>query len=671
MIADARYGKGLGAPIIFSVTGHRDIRAEREDAENKIAELFIEFQKKYPDTELILMTGLAEGGDRIAARAAMRSGVMVAPVLPSTVENYKKTFGFGDDAAAAAEEFDDILNDNERTYSPCILSNADLTAPDANEAYRDLATYLIANSHVIIALWDGLEYTGKKTEGGTYDTLRTAYRGVEHTCRDMAQPVPDLEGKKKLSPDRLLDITEDCLIHVMKVSRGLSDEEIIKRGGLFSVPRMPQGTCGYIVPQMVADDVESFEGSDETQEQSARIDGNDVKMYDSLPLYYHHIFSKIDVMNKDIEDQAGRNADGAGKKKRTREQRMGDMFGDRAKELNDKGIMGEMISRMMIVDDLAGTYQSLSFKNIKISIVMAAVTAMMLQLYILIGGDLLLIALYIASLGAGMLFYYAYMKKGYFLKFIEYRLIAESMRVSCYWSILGINESVTSSCYGYMKNDMSWVRCVITAWESFFLNDHSKTENMEKGTRRAIGTEWIEGQKKYHKGKIKKNEKKSSKIKKYWYVTRYALLVLSVIVFLFTLLLDGTVFYTTEDIISPILDLVLVSSFEITDLLILQLAMMLLSAAMIIIIGVEDKLIHGGTSGQIEAKFRMFDIASKRLEIMENNVTKDEIGDVRRGVYYELGSQCITEVNDWAFEHLAKDMDSPSGSDLQSKTKVR
>ncbi|MDR0778177.1 MAG: hypothetical protein LBE48_01890 [Methanomassiliicoccaceae archaeon] len=298
-MTDIRYGRGLGAPIIFSVTGHRDIRAE-EEAENKIAELFHEFQKKYPCTELILMTGLAEGGDRIAARAAMRSGVMVAPVLPSSVENYKKTFGFGDDAAAAADELDAILNDPEMAYSPCILSNADLTAADASEAYRDLAKYMIANSHIIIALWDGLEYVGKKTEGGTYDTLRTAYRGVEHTYAD-TQPVPDPEGKN-MSSGRLLDITEDRLIYVIKVSRRLSDDEVIKRGGTFRVPRMPQGTRGYIVPQMVADDAESFDGPSEMQEQSARIDGNDVKMHNELPLYYHRIFSKIDALNKDLKN---------------------------------------------------------------------------------------------------------------------------------------------------------------------------------------------------------------------------------------------------------------------------------------------------------------------------------------------------------------------------------
>jgi hypothetical protein len=645
------------------------------------------------------MTPLADGGDRIAANAAIRAGVMIAPALPSSIDRYRATLGMGDETAVAASirEFDKIIEDQNISYSPCILSNVDLASDSdaAKEAYRALSTYMIANSHVIISLWDGIEYFGKKIEGGTYDTVRMAYKGIDHNVRNMAQPIPDLEGRKIMSPDRLLDISEDCLIYFIKSGRILSDEDIKNKGGRIPEQKVAAGTSAYIVPEMVSEEAEAYENKEfrsflkrrelsvlhssseeNVRSESIKIEGETVKLYADLPKYYHHIFSKIDVLNKDIKDHYQNKKEksrGPNKKERTdeekRDEAYGYMFGSSAGVLKKGNIMTEMISRKMITDDLAVKYQSLSFKNIKISLVLTALTALLLQIYVLIGGELLMIILYIAALGIGMLMYRMHKKKNAFQKFIEYRLIAESLRVSCYWSILCINESVTSSCYGYMKNDMMWIRCVLTAWESYFLNDHTATGTMPKGTRRDIGLEWIEGQKSYHKSKKAKNSRKNRSVKKAWYVVRYSLLALSVSIFLFSLMFDGnTALYSTNGITAW--NGILLGPVVLTEMSFLQLALIIFSTAMIIVIGVEDKLIHGGTSGQIEAKYRMFDIACKRLKIMQDKAGEEEIGDIRRSVYYELGSQCIDEVNDWAFEHLLKDVEAPSGKDIKSNKKI-
>lgn len=62
----------LNAPIIFSITGHRDIaESMHADLKKHLVSLFKEFKIEYPETEIKLMSALAEGGDTIAAEAAI------------------------------------------------------------------------------------------------------------------------------------------------------------------------------------------------------------------------------------------------------------------------------------------------------------------------------------------------------------------------------------------------------------------------------------------------------------------------------------------------------------------------------------------------------------------------------------------------------------------------
>ena len=58
--------------LILGITGHRDIPQEDVDKlKEKIKDIFNELKSKYPHTPFLLLTPLAEGADRIAAKAAI------------------------------------------------------------------------------------------------------------------------------------------------------------------------------------------------------------------------------------------------------------------------------------------------------------------------------------------------------------------------------------------------------------------------------------------------------------------------------------------------------------------------------------------------------------------------------------------------------------------------
>jgi len=58
--------------LVVGITGHRDIPEEDADKlKEKIRRIFKELMEEYPNTPLLLLTPLAEGADRIAAKAAI------------------------------------------------------------------------------------------------------------------------------------------------------------------------------------------------------------------------------------------------------------------------------------------------------------------------------------------------------------------------------------------------------------------------------------------------------------------------------------------------------------------------------------------------------------------------------------------------------------------------
>jgi translation initiation factor 2 beta subunit (eIF-2beta)/eIF-5 len=122
-----------------------------------------------PATRITVISGLAEGADRIFAEAALALNMSVEAVLPMPLKYYKKDFN--DDSAA---ELDRIL-DTEAVQ--CIelpltpgLDDDDNTWPEGarNMLYVSLSNDLRRRSNLLVAFWDG---TFKNLAGGTDDTV--------------------------------------------------------------------------------------------------------------------------------------------------------------------------------------------------------------------------------------------------------------------------------------------------------------------------------------------------------------------------------------------------------------------------------------------------------------------------------------------------------------------
>jgi hypothetical protein len=158
--------------IIFriGVTGHRDILPEDIESAGQISrEMLSSLKSSMPGTKISVISGLAEGADRIFAETALDLGMPVEAVLPMPLKHYKKDF---DETSLA--DLERILNAErveciELPLNPGLESD-DQTWPEGarNTQYANLSDDLRRRSNLLVALWDG---KFKNLTGGTGDTV--------------------------------------------------------------------------------------------------------------------------------------------------------------------------------------------------------------------------------------------------------------------------------------------------------------------------------------------------------------------------------------------------------------------------------------------------------------------------------------------------------------------
>ncbi len=139
--------------LVIAVTGHRDPVAEDVPGlEAEIGGIFEELRSQYPHTPLLLLSGLAEGADRIAVRAAIQAKVPYIAVMPMPVDLYRQDFTTADSDA----EFMQLRVGAERCIELPLASGATVEpgSHTRDRQYECLGRFLVQYSQILIAVWD-------------------------------------------------------------------------------------------------------------------------------------------------------------------------------------------------------------------------------------------------------------------------------------------------------------------------------------------------------------------------------------------------------------------------------------------------------------------------------------------------------------------------------------
>jgi hypothetical protein len=161
-------------PLIIGVTGHRNIPASAITAlEQSVARVFKELKDAAPDTPMVLLSPLGEGADRLVAGVALSMGIGLISPLPLAPAEYQSDFA----EPASKQEFSGLLQRAQRWF--VVEGGAKFppgtTGPARDRQYAQVGAFVVRHSHVLLALWDGKPLTLK---GGTAQVVEYKLRGI-------------------------------------------------------------------------------------------------------------------------------------------------------------------------------------------------------------------------------------------------------------------------------------------------------------------------------------------------------------------------------------------------------------------------------------------------------------------------------------------------------------
>jgi hypothetical protein len=190
-------------PLVIGVTGHRDLVAgEIPGLRAKVREFLTDLQESHPDLPLVVMSPLAEGADRMVAEEARALGISLIVPLPLPVEIYKQDFT----APGSLQNFRQLCEEAEVVELPLLPGDTPESVADygprRDAHYARLGIYLCAHCHILLAVWDG---KASDKLGGTAQVVRF------HHWDEM----PGFVERSESSPQMLAEDESDLVYHLV------------------------------------------------------------------------------------------------------------------------------------------------------------------------------------------------------------------------------------------------------------------------------------------------------------------------------------------------------------------------------------------------------------------------------------------------------------------------
>ena len=194
----------FSVPLVIAVTGHRNLLESELPLIRELVRTFlVELSRQYPERGVSLLSALAEGADMLVAEEAKRLGIPLIVPLPMQKEIYRKDF----ESVELQEKFDQLLSQAVQVHELPLVSGNTLKSitDDAacrSQQYAQLGVFLCAHCHILLALWDG-KYDGNL--GGTGQVVRFHHDDV----------MPGYTTESSGSGIVLVDDESDLVYHIV------------------------------------------------------------------------------------------------------------------------------------------------------------------------------------------------------------------------------------------------------------------------------------------------------------------------------------------------------------------------------------------------------------------------------------------------------------------------
>jgi hypothetical protein len=566
---------GYRLPLVIGVTGHRDLRAdEMPGIRERVRALFSDLQERYPTRKLRLLSPLAEGADRLVANVAVELGMELSVVMPMPRFIYETEFT----SAESIAEFDELYAKANDVFELPIARNGTVESIKQSGRARDLqyaqsGVFLSAHCHILLALWDG-KLSGQL--GGTAQVVRFHHHDI----------MPGYTTRTVATQQMLIDDESDLIYHIVCSREG------------------PEGA-----PAEGFEPLECWWFTNDRHNPRQR----------ELPKQHHTVFARSAEFSQDGIDYQERIPD----------ESYPLLEAEDAAQL-PRGLA--TINHVFCISDwLAIHYQKLTLRILRVTHLLAFLMGFMFILFSdLRTQEIYMIAfLLFFALSAGVQLLAK--RRGWHRKYLDYRTLAEGLRVQFYLSAAGItndNESKFTHDNFLQTQDpeLGWIRNVMRVAGTRCDADRSESH---EGLAFAI-REWVgdddSGQLGYY------HRKAAQWIKRNRNTERLSLLaLLTSIVVILLILFGGTTF--GERFVDPLF---------------------VLMGSILLAYGVRQGYAQSTAEKELikqyEFMLRVFHNAKRRLEQAHDD-------EERRQVLRALGGSCLDEHAEWILMHRDRSID--------------
>lgn len=392
--------------LTIGVTGHRDLHADEIPVlRNIVRDFFLKLRSEFPDLDLQLITPLAEGSDRLVTDVALELGIELIVPLPMPQADYEEDFS----SPEAVEEFRSSLA-KARVIHLRTLPQANgraVAEEDRVRQYAQLGIFISNHSQILLALWDGKP---APAIGGTASVVNYHLTAI----------MPGFSLAED-SPNLLADNENDLAYHIV-CSRDRSDGQ--PREGL----RPLQTT--WITAHF------------------------GLETSDRIPLEYEIMLHRLQDFGRDkTKYEALIASEGA------------DLLAS-APDLELPLGTRDISEKHRIADWLAIHFQ----KRISLGLIAIHSIAVLIGLIIIVYSEFdgldFLVNFFLLAFLAGFALYKVGEHRQWHRKHLDYRALAEGLRVQFYWSLAGVidTQSAEFAYDNFLQKqdvDLGWIRHVM------------------------------------------------------------------------------------------------------------------------------------------------------------------------------------------------------------------
>jgi len=392
-------------PLVIGVTSHRNIPADEiEPIRQRVRDFLAQLRRDFPALPLVVLSALAEGGDQLVAREALAAGARLVAPLPLPRELYVDDFA---DPVVRAS-FDALCARAEVVQLPLSQGQSllDFGKPGLarDRQYAKAGVYIASHCHILLAIWDG-KVSGRL--GGTAQIVKYHLSGT----------LPGLIDRRRDTRHVLGGGDESLLYHI-----------VCSRGGPDGAP-----AAGLLPLQVLWRTADTASAAD------------------SMPADFRLMFARMVEFNRECDKYADEIVAAAPARP--------------AAETRHTAAIDRLFHA---ADWLAMHFQRRVLLAMRLTYTLAALMGIAFTFYAHMPAQNFLIYLFLVLFASGGAVAALARYRGWHRKYLDYRALAEGLRIQSYWRRAGISanadhEFAHDNFLQRQNIELGWIRNVMRA----------------------------------------------------------------------------------------------------------------------------------------------------------------------------------------------------------------